>query len=106
MPFSVKLGDKSYEVPSLTLKQVREFRLDGTLDKLPMNGPSVLAAPETIDALVTVLLAALKRKDATITREAIEENLDLESIHPVVAAVCGASGLVRRNAAGEAEGSQ
>lgn len=99
----VQIGDAEYVVPSLTLAQVRRFHEDGTLAKVPQHGVGFILSLENQDAALSVIVAALKRNYPDITREAIEERVDLVGVGKIIAAVLGAAGLGR--SAGEAPAS-
>jgi hypothetical protein len=98
----VAFRTREFEVPSLTFDEVQRFKLDGTLDKVPANGITVLAAPDSLDAAVTVVLAALRWNYPDLTREDLLREMDLGNTERIVTAVLGASGLTRRTGEGEA----
>lgn len=102
----IKLRDREITVRSLTFAEVRAFRQDGTLDKVPWNSAAVLANPEAQDAAVKVILAAAKTDHPDLTAGELEAALDLEAVEAVMPVVLGASGLVRSKEAapGEAGG--
>lgn len=100
---TITLRGTEYVVPSLSFAEVRRFKADGTLDKLPWNGAAILAALEPggpgyerMDAAVTVVYAALKWNYPDITRETVDAALDLGNLETAMAAVLGASGLLRK----------
>lgn len=99
----VQLRSKEYEVPSLSFDEVERFAKDGTLARVPMNGITMLAVPESREAAMVVLLAALRWNYPEITREEVARELDLDNAERAMAAVMGSSKLLKREAdAGEA----
>jgi len=86
----VTLGGTRYTVPPLSLKQVRlltpileSFRTV-TVDNFDAN---------SLDALMTVIHAALSRNYPNISRDDLEELVDMGNAGALMAAVLGASGL-------------
>lgn len=98
----VQMRSKAYQVPSLSFDEVEQFSLDGTLAKVPQNGITMLAMPESRAAAMTVLLAALRWNYPEITREEVARELDLDNCERAMAAVMGSTRLlVRESDAGE-----
>jgi hypothetical protein len=96
---------KEYEVPSLSFGDVRRFKKDGTLDRVPLNGLTVMAGSEEIqDAAITVLHAALLANYPDLKREEVEAELDLGNTERAMEAVMATSGLKRREGDGGPEG--
>ena len=99
----VHLRTKEYVIPSLSFDEVAQFALDGTLEQVPNKGAG-LFVPAMREAAMAVLLSALKWNYPEITREEVARELDLDNCERAMAAVLGATGLVKReNDAGEAK---
>jgi hypothetical protein len=92
----VKFRSKEYVVPSLSFDEVERFSLDGTLDKVPMNGLTMVAVKESREAAMTVLLAALRWNYPEIAREEVAKELDLDCCARVMAAVMCSSKLLAK----------
>lgn len=99
---NVTLGGAEYTVPPLTLGAIRRLMprinamsgaKDGTL-----NG-------DMLDAISEVAHAALVRNYPEMTRETLDDLIDLKNVQSLTMAIMGASGLVQVKAdQGEAEG--
>lgn len=94
----VQLRSKVYEVPSLSFDEVERFSADGTLGKVPQNGITMLAIPESREAAMTVLLAALRWNYPEITRDEVAKELDLDNCERAMAAVMGSTKLLAKAA--------
>lgn len=100
---TIRLRSKEYQVPSLSFDEVEKFSLDGTLGKVPQNGITMLALPESREAAMVVLLSALRWNYPEITREEVARELDLDNCERAMAAVMGSTKLLLKEAdAGEA----
>lgn len=102
----VKLRTKEYEIPSLCFDEVERFSADGTLARVPLNAATMIAHPDSREAAMTVLLAALRWNYPEITREEVSRELDLENCARAMDAVMGSSGLLaaaKESGAGEAK---
>lgn len=88
---TVRMGGADYVVPALTLRQLKKLK-----DKLgALRQISPLAASEgQLEPLVDVIHAALSRNYPDLTREEMEDLIDLGNIGQLVAAVVNVSGLV------------
>jgi hypothetical protein len=91
----LKLRSNEYWVPSLSFDEVERFALDGTLAKVPQNGVTMLAIPESREAAMTVLLAALRWNYPEITRNEVARELDLDNCEMAMAAVMGSTKLLK-----------
>lgn len=91
----IKMGGKEYEVPALSFGQLR--RLMPKIESLSSLGATVTA--EQMDAIGELVFEALKRNYPDITREAVEDMIDLRNAGAVIAAVMGQSGLVSKGEA-------
>lgn len=93
---TLTLGGTKYVVPPLTLGALQQLQ-----PRLAAFQGGVDAS--SIDTVLDVALAALRRNYPEITREEIAEAIDVANMADVFAAVMGISGLTRRSAeAGEA----
>lgn len=95
----VKLGGTEYIVPPLNLKAVRLIQ-----PLLPKLNSMNLQDPETIDAMVELVHVALKRNYPDLTKDAVEEIVDIGNLGPVVSAIMAVSGLVPKAVTGAPAG--
>lgn len=96
---TIKLGEKEYVVPPLNFKALK--KLQNHFGALAHISGGQLLTEEHIDSVLEVLLASLQRNYPEMTREFLEEHVDLANVEPLVMAVVNASGL-RESSAGEA----
>lgn len=86
----VRVGQKTYIVPPLSFRQLRELK-----DKISKLRPGVQDFDDdTLDAFVDVIQAALSRNYPEVTREDLENDIDLGNVTDLVLAVTNTSGLV------------
>jgi len=87
----VTIGDREFVVPPLTFKQIRnlepQIKLMGSGDIRPGE------TQEKFNALITVVHAALSRNYPQLSRDDLEDLIDLSNVLPVVNAVMGVSGF-------------
>lgn len=88
----LRLGDRDFVVPALTMAQVEQF--EGDLARAFQV--SVLSPREDRELLLTIILAAVQRNYPSMTRDELAERMDLASMPRVFWAVVGYSGLVRK----------
>ena len=95
----IQMGGKEFTVPALSLGQVR--RLLPKIEKIStVNG---LLNAEQMDCIVDVVHAAVIRNYPALTKEEVEDLIDLGNAAVIIKAVMGQSGLVRKDGApGEA----
>jgi hypothetical protein len=85
---AIELGGKTYIVPGLSLRQVRDLspeiaKMDGfTADTL---------ASEYFDTAVGIILPAIQRNYPSITRDDLEDVVDLNNVREIIPAVTGGS---------------
>jgi hypothetical protein len=89
----VQLRTKEFVVPSLSFDEVEQFAKDGTLGKVPSNGITMLAMPESRAAAMAVLLSALRWNYPDITAADVGKELDLDNCERAMAAVMGSTRL-------------
>ncbi|OGW51751.1 MAG: hypothetical protein A2Y81_12740 [Nitrospirae bacterium RBG_13_43_8] len=83
----LKIGDKEFVVSALNFKQVRELRpLFKKLQDL-QGGENVDS--EQLDAMIEIVHQGLQRNYPDITKEELEENLDMQNIQGIINAVTG-----------------
>ena len=92
----LQLRTKEYNVPSLSFDEVERFAADGTLAKVPANGLTMIALPESRAAALSVLLSALRWNYPDITEAEVKKELDLDNCEAAMAAVMGSSRLIRK----------
>ncbi len=87
---TVNIGGRDLLVPSLSVGQFKRFTLDGTLAKVRAinDTPTV----EEIDAMVTIVLAAIQRAQPEVDRQWLEDNFDFRAMPEVATALWGAQG--------------
>jgi hypothetical protein len=95
---SVRLSGRDLMIPPLTLGQVK--RLTPLIEKIAVQGEN-LGGPEALDACVEVIHAAIKRNYPDMTKDEVEDLVDLRNVHEAISAVMGQSGLTP---SGEARG--
>lgn len=88
----IAFGQKKLIVPPLSLGQLK--RLRGDLEKLAaVNTADQQIDDATVDAMVHIVTAAIKRNYPDMKEEDVAEALDLSNLPTVVQAVLGVSGL-------------
>jgi len=87
----VTLGQQTYVVPALTIKQVRSMSDDIGAIKVIVGEPT----PGQIDSMLRIVQAAVSRNYPDMTVEQLEEVVDLNSLPVVMKAINGQSGLER-----------
>jgi hypothetical protein len=90
----VVLAGTEYLVPPLTIRALRRLEPQLALLAKAVQG-STPDAPQ-LDAVVAVVHAAMERNYPNLTKEDLEELLDLGNIPQVIMAVMTAAGLERR----------
>lgn len=95
----VALGGVDYTVPPLALGALKVClpKLNAVMQA---KGDFTV---EVIDGFVDVALAALRRNYPDLSREALEQELDLGNMGDVMAAIAGSSGLAPKAPASRAE---
>lgn len=93
----VNIGDSTYIVPPLSFKALR--LLKGKLRLLTDIGN--IPEDEQLDAVLDVVLMALNRNYPMMTREDLEDIIDLANLRVLITAIMGVSGLEQTR--GEAE---
>jgi hypothetical protein len=87
---TIKMGGKEWVVPPLTLPPLRRFLQKGKeLRKAPQEDGTAY-----FDLMVEAVLAAMRRNYPDLTKDTLEEFLDLGNIPDVFAAIAGRSGLI------------
>lgn len=89
----LKLGDKEYVIPPLTWRRIRE--LLPVLGRIKISPVGLEITGEMLDDYATVILAALNRNYPDMTRESLEDVLDLGNAPQIFLAIMGMSGLIR-----------
>lgn len=92
----ITIGDTDYIVPPLNLGRLRKLRAE--LDAVQEFRDSKTLTDEQIDVYINVIHSALTRNYPDITREDIEDMIDLVNLGPVFKAIMGISGLVQGGA--------
>ena len=87
----IKIGEKEYVVPALSFAQVRKSR--NLLDKIGKIPEEQELTEEHLDMMREITHMGLQRNYPDITKEELEEILDLDNIYDVMEAITGASNL-------------
>jgi len=90
----LKLGETEYTVPPLNLKAMR--RLLPAISKLRTVG---LPTDEDLSTIVDVVHSALLRNYPELTKDQVEEGIDMGNMKDALSVVLGQSGLASGNAA-------
>ena len=88
----VKMGEGEYTIAPLTFKQLRT--LQPKIDLISkMDGTPT---PEQMDAVVDIIHASVTRNHPDVTKDQIDDVLDLGNVQLAMASVMGASGMVKK----------
>ena len=83
----IQIGDKEFEVPALNFKRVRELR--PLFKKLQDLQGDQNVDSEQLDAMIEIVHQGLQRNYPDITKEELEEILDMQNIQGIIEAVTG-----------------
>ena len=98
---AVRLGARDFVVPALTIRLFRRHRATlAGVSALGQRDPT----DEEWDALLALVHDALLRNHPDLTRDELEDLLDLRNIGDVMAAITGRSGLTARGGGQPGEG--
>jgi len=99
----VNAGGRELVLPALNLgalKRLREqFKVISGID--PATQGATLTDAQ-VDAMTDIILASVRRNYPEITREEIEELVDLNNLPSAIEAILGQSGFAKRTQPGEA----
>lgn len=95
----VKMGGKLFIIPALNFKRLKKLKPE--LSMLTTVDLSGAMSDTQIEASITIIHTAVTRNYPDVTRDDIEELVDLKNMAHVMAAIMGQSGLVQ--IPGEAE---
>jgi hypothetical protein len=88
-----KLGVRTFTLPGLSLKSLKEYLVNGTIKTLgEIDG---IPTPEQVDASLVVIHAALARNYPGVTVAEVSELVDTRTVLAMVKAIFKASGLER-----------
>jgi len=90
----IAIGGRDFIVPPLTFKQLRRLKERIESLKEATLKPGDLSG-EQLDAMAEIIHAALSRNYPELTREDLEDLLDLGNLGPMIKAVMGQSGFVQ-----------
>lgn len=90
----VRIGEKEYTVPALNFKRVREVQK--LLEKIGTVNIGQILTDDQLNMMIEIAHIGLQRNYPDITKEELEEILDLNNIYDVVLAVTGQAGLKKR----------
>lgn len=89
---TVNLGGEDFVVPPLNFKALRALQPKLAL----IDGIAGRPTDEQMDALVETVHMALQRNYPDLTREKLEDILDMGNAPPAIRAIMGASGLAQQ----------
>lgn len=93
----VRIGDREFVVPPLSFKQIRSLSSD--IQIMGAKFSVMETDPQEVDrrfrAMIKVIHTALSRNYPALSKEELEELLDLGNIHRVIEAVMAVSGFVK-----------
>lgn len=90
----IQLNGQDFVVLPLNWKQLREQRGNIIIiTQMKTLANASMFTEEQQEAILSVVLAALQRKRSDITREFVEEHLDLGNVGELIQVVFGAAGF-------------
>lgn len=98
---TVVLGGDDYIVPPLNIKGLR--KLGPKLKGLEGLGSSGIPTDQEYDLIVEVVELALRRNYPDLSRETLEDIIDMRNMYEVLGAVMAASGLTKGEVAAVGE---
>ena len=93
----ISMGGNTYEVPALSFGQIK--RLMPTIGQISTDAKGGMSDTQMV-AMGDIVHAALSRNYPDVTRDQVDDMLDLRNAPEVIKAVMGQSGLV---SSGEAQ---
>jgi len=91
----LKIGEQEFTVPAINFKGVK--KIEKLLKKL-MEIPAVggILTVDQIDVMTEIVLVGLSRNYPDLTKQQLEEILDMNNIQTVIEAITGQAGLKKR----------
>ena len=89
----VRLGTTDYVVPALNFKRIKQLKED--LQHLSMADPKGALDETQVEASITIIHSALTRNYPDLTRDDVEDLVDLKNLAEIMSAIMGQSGLVK-----------
>lgn len=89
---TVRMAGQDYTVPPLSFKQLRNLR--GTFEQIASVKDGAIPTDEQIGAMIDIVHAALTRNYPELTKEQVENMIDLKNMQTIVTAIMGVSGLL------------
>jgi hypothetical protein len=93
---TVRMGGADWVIPPLNFRLLR--KLQTRLADLTALGRSGAPTADVMDAVVDLVHPAMQRNYPEITREQVEDMLDMGNMGPTIQAIMGASGVVQTQA--------
>jgi hypothetical protein len=91
---SVTTGGTTLVLPALTLGAMKKLRnafvTIGSIDPVKQGAN---LTDEQVDAMISIVLASAHRNYPTMTREEVEEFVDLDNLAVIIPAILGQSGM-------------
>ncbi len=90
----IKIGGKEFVMPPLNFGRLKKLKPELEILRAADNCNTL--ENEVLDAEITIIHSALTRNYPDITREQVEDLIDLRNVHSIMPAVMAQSGLVKR----------
>lgn len=94
---TLTIAGRDWIIPALNFAALRSLRPQ--IEALGSVSLSATLSDEQIDTVILIIHTALKRNYPDITKDAVEEMIDLGNIKRIINAVMGISGFVTGGAA-------
>lgn len=95
---AMKIGDRTFVVPSLSVKQARTL----WPEILELNKDiSIENFPDKLDKALPIIHAALSRNYPDLTVEELGDLVDIRNFRPLMRAIAGQSGVLEQRKGGE-----
>jgi hypothetical protein len=96
---AIRMGGKDWIVPALSIGQVR--RLMPEISKVTTSDSGAVLPDDVAQSALNIIHAALSRNYPDVTKEMLEDLIDLGNFRKIIEAIMGVSGLI---ASGEVTG--
>ena len=88
---TIRIGTKDFVVPALNFKQLRQ--LMPKIKNMAVVGAEM--TDQQMGEVVEVVHAAVSRNYPELNKEYLDENIDMNNVRQIIAAIMGKSGLVK-----------
>ena len=91
---TMNLGGREFVIPPLNLARIKKLQDDlAILATMPMDAASF--EPQQLEACITIVHTALTRNYPSMTRDEVEDIIDMGNMEKVMLAVMGQSGFTQ-----------